>query len=142
MTQFLCPVCGGILTQTETAYQCQNGHCYDKARGGYVNLLMSQRKKEKRHGDDKAMVLARTRFLEAGHYQPLLDTLLPMIRHYAKDPCVFLDVGCGLLQRAGLPRPESRTQAGFPRWDRYFQRGAQGLFQTGARRGAGRGKRL
>lgn len=95
MPHFICPVCNSELIQKETIYQCRNGHCYDRAKGGYVNLLMSQAQKGKRHGDDKAMTLARTRFLEAGHYQCLLDTLLAAVKLYAKDECVFLDMGCG-----------------------------------------------
>ena len=95
MPHFICPICKGELTQSGNAFQCRNGHCYDRAKSGYINLLMSQHKKEKRHGDDKAMVLARTRFLEAGHYHILLDALLGVVKRHAKENCAFLDLGCG-----------------------------------------------
>lgn len=95
LTNFICPVCGASLSRDESSYQCPAGHRYDRAKGGYVNLLMSQHRKEKRHGDDKAMVLARTRFLEAGWYDPLLDVLLDLAKKYFPESGVFLDLGCG-----------------------------------------------
>ena len=72
-----------------------NNHCFDKARSGYVNLFLSQAKKEKVHGDDKAMLLARRNFLEKGYYKPLLDKLLALIVKYIKNEEVLLDAGCG-----------------------------------------------
>lgn len=95
MSNLACPICGNELAETERSYQCANGHSFDKAKSGYVNLLMSQNKKEKRHGDDKAMVLARKRFLEAGYYRILLEALLEVFRAYMRDGGVFLDIGCG-----------------------------------------------
>lgn len=95
LTNFICPVCERPLTRDEKSYQCPNGHQYDRAKGGYVNLLMSQHKKEKRHGDDKAMVLARTAFLEAGYYQPLLMALLEASKKHFPERGTFLDLGCG-----------------------------------------------
>lgn len=95
MSHFICPVCGSSMWEDGNTCRCQNGHSYDRAKSGYLNLLMSQNKKEKRHGDDKAMVLARTRFLEAGHYQPLLDALQDTVRCHGAQNGVLLDLGCG-----------------------------------------------
>lgn len=95
MSHFICPVCGGALREDGNTCRCPSGHSYDRAKSGYINLLMSQNKKEKRHGDDKAMVQARTRFLEAGHYRPLLDALLDIVKACAPKSFILLDLGCG-----------------------------------------------
>ena len=75
MPELTCPVCGGALHREERSLRCGAGHCYDLARQGYVNLLRTNRSKDKRHGDDKRMVAARTAFLDAGYYAPLRDAI-------------------------------------------------------------------
>src|SRR5690554_7060145 len=49
---------------------CPNRHSFDIARQGYVNLLPVQQKRSRHPGDSKAMVVARSRFLNSGIYQP------------------------------------------------------------------------
>ena len=39
MIQVICPVCGAALEPQGTAWRCVQGHCFDVARQGYVNLL-------------------------------------------------------------------------------------------------------
>ena len=39
MIQVICPVCGAALEPQGTAWRCAQGHCFDVARRGYVNLL-------------------------------------------------------------------------------------------------------
>lgn len=95
MSRFICPVCGDMLREDGNTCRCGSGHSFDRAKSGYLNLLMSQNKKEKRHGDDKAMVLARTRFLESGRYRPLLDALLEITESCAPEELTLLDLGCG-----------------------------------------------
>jgi 23S rRNA (guanine745-N1)-methyltransferase len=95
MITLLCPVrdCGAPLTRGERAYVCARGHSFDRARSGYYNLLQPQDRKSKEPGDPRAAVLARRRFLEAGHGALLLDALreTPGVR----DASAVLDVGCG-----------------------------------------------
>lgn len=95
MSHFICPVCNCELTLIGNTFKCVNNHCYDKAKSGYVNLFMSQTKKEEIHGDDRVMLLARRNFLEEGYYQPLLDRILAIIIKYIKNNDVLLDAGCG-----------------------------------------------
>ncbi len=83
------------LEEQDSRLLCKNGHSYDRAKSGYVNLLMSQQPKEKRHGDDKRMVRARRSFLEGGFYTPLLEKMLELIEKYTKNHDVILDAGCG-----------------------------------------------
>jgi 23S rRNA (guanine745-N1)-methyltransferase len=68
-----CPHCGGDLAETDGAVRCESGHSYDVARQGYVNLLGSE--VPPGHGDTAEMVAARVRFLDAGHFDPLLDAV-------------------------------------------------------------------
>ena len=94
MPQFICPVCGQELTKSEKAYRCENGHSFDIAKEGYVNLLMSSGK-GKRHGDDKLMVRARADFLGKGYYDAFSDAVSDIVLRYAPDDAVILDAGCG-----------------------------------------------
>lgn len=95
MAHFCCPVCGGRLTDDEKTRSCKRGHRFDKARGGYVNLLCSQASKAKRHGDDKRMLLARRAFLDSGAYAPLCERLCETVRAHLGKGGVLLDAGCG-----------------------------------------------
>jgi 23S rRNA (guanine745-N1)-methyltransferase len=63
-------VCARGLELDERRLVCGDGHSFDVARGGYVNLLPSGT--DARHeGDTADMVGARERFLAAGHFAPL-----------------------------------------------------------------------
>jgi len=92
-----CPVCGRPLAREGTAWRCSEGHSFDLAREGYLNLLLAQHKKSAAPGDDKPMMTARRAFLEAGHYasfaQAINDLLCEVL---AADKAVrVLEVGCG-----------------------------------------------
>lgn len=93
MTDFICPVCGEKLNNNAKSYICPKGHCFDRAKSGYVNLLMS--KGAGRHGDDKLMVRARTEFLNAGYYEPLAQKLFSTAERLVTEPSVIVDAGCG-----------------------------------------------
>jgi len=92
-----CPIDKLELFRKENHYQCANGHSFDIARQGYVNLLPVQHKKSKHPGDSKAMVEARTRFLNTGFYNPVADNLSKIIFQQLSSNethCIF-DAGCG-----------------------------------------------
>ena len=95
MSVFLCPVCGCSLEREDRRLFCENGHSYDLARQGYVNLLQSNQPASKRHGDDRRMVQARRAFLDQGYYQPLLDGVLQLAVSRAPRGGLILDAGCG-----------------------------------------------
>ena len=95
MSILLCPVCRAPLEAGEKRMVCQNGHSFDRAKQGYVNLLMSQKAKEKRHGDDKLMVRARMAFLDKGYYDLLKDGILSVLSEEMGERRVLLDAGCG-----------------------------------------------
>jgi len=73
--QLACPLDGEPLQRKDNAWTCPQGHSFDVARQGYVNLLPVQKKKSRDPGDSKAMVVARQTFLAAGFYQPIADAV-------------------------------------------------------------------
>lgn len=95
MSQFRCPLCGGLLTEISSGLRCPAGHCYDRAKEGYVHLLPVSQKHSKTPGDSKDMVAARRAFLEKGWYQPLREALESLAVELTGPAPVVLDAGCG-----------------------------------------------
>jgi len=86
-----CPLCRQPLLDEGARFGCPSGHHFDRSRDGYVHLLDPGRGGRRPHGDDREMVAARRRFLDAGHYRPLYDALAGFIPRGSG----LLDVGCG-----------------------------------------------
>ena len=84
-----CPKCDKKLNIVDKSYRCENGHSYDIAKKGYVNLLMSQQSSQKRHGDDKLMVRSRRDFLEKGYYSDLCDEICSVINKIKSDNDIY-----------------------------------------------------
>lgn len=97
MNKYRCPLCQEQLINENKSYRCNNGHCFDVAKEGYVNLLPVQYKHSKDPGDNKAMVDARRNFLSKGYYQPLSDKITDLCNKYtqAQSTTNILDAGCG-----------------------------------------------
>ena len=92
--KLLCPICGEILARIEKQYRCGNGHSFDLARQGYVNLLPVQQKRSLNPGDTREQVLGRRAFLETGCYEPISNTLNETAKELGTTGPI-LDVGCG-----------------------------------------------
>ena len=88
-----CPLCHSLLNPSDSGLSCVNRHSFDRARQGYYNLLPVQFKNSREPGDNPAMVEARRRFLDAGHYAPLAKRLAELAASY--QPESWLDIGCG-----------------------------------------------
>ncbi len=102
---FICPVCREELLEEERLYRCGKGHCFDKSKFGYVNLLQSQKSSAKRHGDDRMMIRARRDFLDDGYYGFLRNELCAISKKILPDGGEVLDAGCGeCWYSAGLMR--------------------------------------
>lgn len=111
--ELACPLDGRALHYFDdngsVNVRCANGHSFDVARQGYINLLNVQDKRSKDPGDTKAMIIARGKILDSGLYSSLADTLalivtekLDLLRenfheNSAADKTTFtlLDAGCG-----------------------------------------------
>ena len=96
-TALACPLDGAPLQRQAVSLRCPEGHCFDLAAQGYVNLLPVQNKRSLDPGDSKEMVAARRRFLEAGHYQPIADAVAQSVLQTAPAgrTLTCLDAGCG-----------------------------------------------
>lgn len=94
---FACPHCGLPLDHTATGSRCVTGHSFDRAREGYLNLLVGGRlTTADPRGDSPDALVARRRFLAAGHYRPIADLMATVLGDVLGDRGgPLLDVGCG-----------------------------------------------
>lgn len=90
-----CPVCGRELQWAGNSLICEQRHCFDRARQGYVNLLPVSQKHSKHPGDTRKMVAARKSFLDQGYYTPIAEKTADMATSFLKDTPRILDAGCG-----------------------------------------------
>ncbi len=105
-----CPLCTSAFAEAGGSLRCEEGHSFDVARQGYVNLLSSD--SAAGLGDTAKMVAAREAFLHAGHFDPLLDAVAEAAREAAGDePGAVVDVGAGTghYLAAGLDRMPDRA---------------------------------
>ena len=91
--RFACPVCTEKLNTIDARAVCENGHSFDRARGGYYNLLLSNGGSV--HGDNKEMVLARRQFLALGFYEPLAKRVAELAKECTPRDAALLDAGAG-----------------------------------------------
>ncbi|MDO7215057.1 methyltransferase domain-containing protein [Acinetobacter nosocomialis] len=89
----MCPVCRQRLELVNKTWRCEQGHSYDIAKQGYVNLHVVQHKHSKNPGDTPESVDARRAFLQSGYYEPLQQAVVHLLK-YLKAKAV-LDIGCG-----------------------------------------------
>lgn len=90
---FICPVCKEKLHKCEKSYKCENNHCFDIAKQGYINLLTGS--KGGNHGDNKLMTLARRDFLNKGYYEEFLNGIVNTVKEFSNENDIVLDCGCG-----------------------------------------------
>lgn len=95
MNNIICPVCSQELTNENKSLRCPDGHCFDIAKEGYVNLISGTHKKGSLMGDNKDMALSRRKFLEKGYFDSLVNELISIIKE-RNLPCPeILDICCG-----------------------------------------------
>lgn len=87
-----CPACASALSEAGASLRCPFGHTFDRARQGYVSLLGPGAKPG---GDTAPMVEARSRFLAAGHYAPLVTALWAIIERHLPSAGLLIEVGAG-----------------------------------------------
>ena len=84
----LCPVCKNKLDLSGRSFRCCNGHNFDIAKEGYLNLNL---KNSKNTGDNPDMIKARKRFLEQGYYSFLKDEVNKLLH----EDDSLVDLACG-----------------------------------------------
>lgn len=91
----VCPVrnCQLPLERYEHQVRCSQGHSFDIARSGYLNLLQPQDRRSKAPGDTKQVVEARRRLHEAGLSHAFLSAVTDLVEPKTTD--IVLDAGCG-----------------------------------------------
>lgn len=94
-TSLACPLDGTSLNQAGNTWRCAQGHSFDQASQGYIHLLPVQYKRSRDPGDSKAMVQARRRFLQAGYYESVADTIADYALQEGGKVVAALDAGCG-----------------------------------------------
>lgn len=94
---YVCPICKSNLKRKDKAFRCKNGHSFDIARKGYVNLLTTVKHNPKNSGDNPEMVKARTDFLDKNYYLPLAEKTAEIMKELSKsiNTPVIIDSGCG-----------------------------------------------
>ena len=103
--------CGLALERRPSAFVCANGHTYDVARSGYVNLLQPQDRRSLAAGDSKATVEARARLLAARVGTAVLEAFVECaIALDRAGEGVVVDLGSGagdalaaVAERRGMP---------------------------------------
>lgn len=99
-----CPKCTNLLIAQDNNLVCSEGHQYDRAKQGYIHLLLANQKNSRDPGDNEAMISARRTFLRAGYYDPLVDSIAEVLSHEEllnfdsieqKRSVTILDLGCG-----------------------------------------------
>ena len=88
-----CPHCSLPLDIDERHASCLSGHSFDRAKEGYLNLLVGGRvPSTKTPGDTTESLSARRRFLHSGWYSPIVEALRESLGTIHGP---VLDVGCG-----------------------------------------------
>jgi 23S rRNA (guanine745-N1)-methyltransferase len=85
-----CPHCWQPLERGDRTWACPDGHSFDIARQGYVNLTGGRRPHT---GDTVEMLQARSAILRAGHLDVVTDAVVASCRGLA--PGVLVEAGAG-----------------------------------------------
>ena len=110
MEKFICPKCKAKLELQNRSLVCNNSHCFDLAKEGYVNLLMVNSKKSKNPGDNARMMMARRAFFESSHYEPLAENLSKLVNKLCNNnELSILDLGCGEGYYSGYIKNHNET---------------------------------
>ena len=112
MSILICPNCGQPLTLSENGktFCCLGGHSFDRAKEGYVNLLVGSKSGDTR-GDSRESARARHAFLDLDYYKVLKDKMMHFIEE--NKPENILDICCGEGYYDVLPEESESSFFGF-----------------------------
>lgn len=86
-----CPLCRNTMTVEGGALRCQQGHSFDFARSGYVNLHTGRPNEDY----SAALFAARSAVAQAGFFDGMLDALADMLKVHMPHTETVMDAGCG-----------------------------------------------
>lgn len=86
-----CPRCAAPFHENGASLVCENRHCYDLSKRGYVNLAPSHDQEAEKYG--ASLFESRRIVLESGFYLPVMEKIASLLPSQA--PFLLLDVGCG-----------------------------------------------
>jgi 23S rRNA (guanine745-N1)-methyltransferase len=92
-----CPVCDRPLALRDTAAACEAGHSFDRARQGYLTLLLASQRHSPEPGDSPAMLHSRRVILRSGIYDPMADAMNAVVAELLAERSAahVADLGCG-----------------------------------------------
>ena len=85
-----CPRCQTAFELNGASLVCQNRHCYDLSKRGYVNLAPSHDQSTEKY--DAELFDSRRLVFEHGFYHPIADAIASWLDD---KPLTVLDAGCG-----------------------------------------------
>ncbi|MDD6041149.1 MAG: methyltransferase domain-containing protein [Clostridia bacterium] len=85
-----CPRCAAAFSVNDQSLICENRHCFDLSRRGYVNLAPSHDQAAEKY--DAELFSSRRLVFERGFYLPVAEAIA---RHLPDAPLTVLDAGCG-----------------------------------------------
>lgn len=85
-----CPRCQSAFELSGASLICQNRHCYDLSKRGYVNLAPSHDQAAEKY--DAQLFESRRIVFERGFYQPIAQAIANWL---SDEPITVLDAGCG-----------------------------------------------
>jgi len=88
---FCCPICKSDLHFKEKSLICEQNHCFDISRFGYINFNFGSKTSKKYTPESFAN---RKEILESGYYSHILNELIYIINDI-QNLKVVLDAGCG-----------------------------------------------
>lgn len=88
-----CPICKKPLSHKDCSLRCDDGHSYDFAKSGYINLLNPGKKNNAKAGDSKEMISARSAFFESEAYSKIRDMICSIALEL--NGSFIVDAGCG-----------------------------------------------
>lgn len=95
MIKPICPICKNPLVKKDRSFTCENRHCFDISKEGYVNLLHGKNKSGSLIGDNRDMALSRRDFLSKDYFSALSEGLIGMIKEYTDGLPILCDICCG-----------------------------------------------
>ena len=90
MSILRCPRCQTAFSLDGASLICENRHCYDLSRRGYVNLAPSHDQNAEKY--DAELFDSRRLVFEHGFYQPIAEAIAKWL---PAAPATVLDAGCG-----------------------------------------------